>query len=164
MLGLNTPVLSPREIKNTDSSCFCSRACCTVDDHIIHSKLLHVKECFVVGASRIFDPETTSLIEELGNKILQAEVKQTLHRTASLSMDKLQEQMSTDPCRKTFAMVDNLFNPSGVVLNDVNSNLVTLFQTLQGMKHTNLTSADIAHSYTRFKEIVKAEAEKKHLM
>ncbi|KAJ8868117.1 hypothetical protein PR048_031926 [Dryococelus australis] len=106
--------------------------------HILHSKLLHVKECFA-----------------LGDKVLQAEVKQTIQRTASLSMDKLQEQMSTDPCRKTFAMVDNLFNPSSVVLNDVNSSLVTSFQTLPGLKRTNLTSADIARSYTRFKEIEK---------
>ncbi|KAJ8868726.1 hypothetical protein PR048_030265 [Dryococelus australis] len=43
---------------------------------ILHSKLLHVKECFVIAASGIFNPETTSLIEELGNKVLKAEVKQ----------------------------------------------------------------------------------------
>ncbi|KAJ8891322.1 hypothetical protein PR048_010838 [Dryococelus australis] len=117
---------------------------------ILHSKFLHVKECFAVAASGIFEPETTSLKEELRNKVLQAEVKQTLQRTASLFMDKLQEQMSTDPCRKTSAVVDNLFNPSSVVLNDVNCSLVTSFQTLPGMKRTNLTSADIARSYTRF--------------
>ncbi|KAJ8892013.1 hypothetical protein PR048_004578 [Dryococelus australis] len=120
-----------------------------------------LRTCFAVAASGIFEPETTSLIEELGNKVLQAEVKQTLQRTASLSMDKLQEQISTDPCRTTFAVVDNLFNPSSVVLKDVNSRLVTSFQTLPGMKRTNLKSADIARSYTRFAEIVKAEAEKK---
>ncbi|KAJ8893826.1 hypothetical protein PR048_006427 [Dryococelus australis] len=103
----------------------------------------------------------TSLIEELRSKVLQAEVKHTHQLTTSLSMTKLQEQMSTDPCRKTFAVVDNLFNPSSVVVNYVNSNLVTSFQTLPGMKCTNLTSADIAHNYIRFKELVHAEAGKK---
>ncbi|KAJ8870682.1 hypothetical protein PR048_029706 [Dryococelus australis] len=100
--------------------------CSHPTSHILHhSKLLHVKECFAVAASGTFEPETTSSIEELGNKVLQAEVKQTLQRTASLSTDKLQEQMSTDPCQKTFAVVDSLFNPSSVVLNDVNNSLVT---------------------------------------
>ncbi|KAJ8888097.1 hypothetical protein PR048_007584 [Dryococelus australis] len=119
--------------------------------HILHSKLLHVKGCFAVATSGIFRTETTSLIEELGYKVLQAEVKQMLQRTATLSMVKLQEQMSIDPCRKTFAVLDNLLNPSSVVLNDVNHSLVTSFQTLPGMKCINLTSVDIARSYTRFK-------------
>ncbi|KAJ8874736.1 hypothetical protein PR048_025602 [Dryococelus australis] len=80
MQGFNTSVLSPRQkVKKHRFSLFLltsmlhslslidSEESSYPTSHILHSKLLDVKECFAVAASGIFEPETTSLIGELGH-------------------------------------------------------------------------------------------------
>lgn len=123
--------------------------------HTLVNKLTIVKEDLSVAASGIFNRETDAALKTITNKIGQAEVKNTLQRAASLSMDKLQLLMSTDPSQKFFYCVGKLFDPSKVLLNEVNDELIEMFMTLPGVTNDNLSSADIARGYTRMKEIVK---------
>ncbi|KAJ8875771.1 hypothetical protein PR048_023670, partial [Dryococelus australis] len=92
---------------------------------------------------RIFSTDTTAALKTIENKVCPAEVKNGLQHAASLSMDKLQLLMASDPVKIFFQTLGKLFDTSKILLNEVNNDLFDLLTTFPGMKNCNLTSTNI---------------------